>query len=187
MKLTAREQALGSGSCSKFVGHGITRNKNAWGRQNVRRYVRKYCRKNVRKNVRRYVSKTVRRYVRRDVREDARRCQKEYQTECQEICQKECQKIWQKDCQERVYSMALVVIHSMGSAHVSDGRERQRMANVWRQCQLCSPIIDNSSCGIKVDNNPHLTTPTRHVMVGITRSRVIFFSLQLFLNFFINF
>ena len=50
---------------------------------------------------------------------------------------------------------------------------KERMANVWRQCQLCSPIIDNSSCGIKVDNNPHLTTPTRHVMVGITRSKVI--------------
>jgi len=27
---------------------------------------------------------------------------------------------------------------------------------------------------IKVDNNPHLTTPTRHVMVGITRSKAIF-------------
>ena len=28
--------------------------------------------------------------------------------------------------------------------------------------------------GIKVDDNPHLTTPTRHVMVGIPRSKVIF-------------
>ena len=28
--------------------------------------------------------------------------------------------------------------------------------------------------GIKVDDNPHLTTPTRHVMVGITRSKVFF-------------
>ena len=39
--------------------------------------------------------------------------------------------------------MVLVVIHSMGSAHVSDERERQRTNGkyVWRQCQLCSPII----------------------------------------------
>ena len=29
--------------------------------------------------------------------------------------------------------------------------------------------------GIKLDDNPHLTTPTQHVMVGITRSKVIFF------------
>ena len=28
--------------------------------------------------------------------------------------------------------------------------------------------------GIKLDDNPHLTTPTQHVMVGITRSKVIF-------------
>ena len=27
--------------------------------------------------------------------------------------------------------------------------------------------------GIKLDDNPHLTTPTQHVMVGITRSKVI--------------
>ena len=27
--------------------------------------------------------------------------------------------------------------------------------------------------GLKVDDNPHLTTTTRHVMVGITRSKVI--------------
>ena len=29
--------------------------------------------------------------------------------------------------------------------------------------------------GLKVDDNPHLTTTTRHVMVGITRSKVILF------------
>ena len=29
--------------------------------------------------------------------------------------------------------------------------------------------------GTKVDDNPHLTTPTRHVMVGITRSNLICF------------
>ena len=29
---------------------------------------------------------------------------------------------------------------------------------------------------VKVDNNPHLTTPTRHVMVGVTRSKVILVS-----------
>jgi len=52
---------------------------------------------------------------------------------------------------------------------------KERMANVWRQCQLCSPTFDNFLCGIKVDNSPHLTTPTRHVMVGITRSNVILF------------
>ena len=28
--------------------------------------------------------------------------------------------------------------------------------------------------GIKLGDNPHLTTPTQHVMVGITRSKVIF-------------
>ena len=49
---------------------------------------------------------------------------------------------------------------------------KDRMANVWRQYHLRSPIIDNSSCSIKVDNNHDLTTPTRHVMVGIPRSEV---------------
>ena len=35
--------------------------------------------------------------------------------------------------------------------------------------------------GLKVDDNPHLTTTTRHVMVGITRSKVIlFFAMAIF-------
>ena len=33
--------------------------------------------------------------------------------------------------------------------------------------------------GLKVDDNPHLTTTTRQVMAGITRSKVILF-LQFF-------
>ena len=33
---------------------------------------------------------------------------------------------------------------------------------------------------LKLDDNPNLTTPTQHVMVGITRSKVIYFYLETF-------
>ena len=36
--------------------------------------------------------------------------------------------------------------------------------------------------GKKVENNPHLTTPTRHVMVGMARSRVVFHCLYTWRN-----
>ena len=35
--------------------------------------------------------------------------------------------------------------------------------------------------GLKVDDNPHLTTTTRHAMVGITRSNVIFPASKVFI------
>ena len=34
--------------------------------------------------------------------------------------------------------------------------------------------------GINLDDNHNLTTPTQHVMVGITRSKVIFFTPEIF-------
>ena len=57
--------------------------------------------------------------------------------------------------------MVLVVIHPMGSAHVSDERERQRTNG---KCVETVPIVQSIT---------HLTTPTRHVMVGIIRTKVI--------------
>ena len=40
--------------------------------------------------------------------------------------------------------------------------------------------------GLKVNDNPHLTTTTRHVMVGITRSKVIVFFLCFFFVMFLE-
>ena len=96
--------------------------------------------------------KNVRRHARKNVRRDVRQNVRSEDTS-----------VWMRVC---------YMVHRRMSVSA-----KERTANVWRQCQLCSPIIDNSSCGIKSDNNPHLTTPTRHGMVGITRSKVIFVSL----------
>ena len=38
----------------------------------------------------------------------------------------------------------------------------------------CTSIKRRKEKGCTKSNNPHLTTPTRHVMVGITRSKVFF-------------
>ena len=40
--------------------------------------------------------------------------------------------------------------------------------------------------GLKINNNPYLTTTTRHVMVGITRSKIIVFFLCFFFVMFLE-
>jgi len=74
---------------------------------------------------------------------------------------------------------------------------RERTTKTWSTSDLCTPIAEILSIrwqhvlrsvwslmvptiillpvpGMKVDNNPHMTTPTRHVRAGIPRRRVIF-------------
>ena len=55
----------------------------------------------------------------------------------------------------------------------------QQLANWQLQVQSSWWLLKG---GIKVENNPHLTTPTRHVMVGMARSRVIFHCLYTWRN-----
>ena len=81
-------------------------------------------------------------------------------------CQKECQKICQKESEAHVNKMS------------------ERMSEYEKVCLSESMRITRKNdggfaCfempvhGLKVDDNPHLTTTTRHVMVGIARSQVI--------------
>ena len=130
------------------------------------------------------------------------RCQKECQKICQKECQKIYQKICQKERQKiasRQSAKLRVTEHISGDElyvyphltrsgwHKSDGcgslSEYFKKGTSWpKHISLVSLSQGNLKSMFQIlhsshhilNDNPHLTTSTQHVMVGITRSKIIF-------------